>query len=148
MARLMLLAISAMFLCDADVPTAMRLVPERHRSVEFPAGQDLPFLPSLMPAVGGQSQTPAQTKKDQTLTPESRLALIRYVSGEFARAVRPLPAGKQGLYVKAGQPINEEMLHRAVATHGAAINPGDSEQLTRLEIRSEEHTSELQSPVQ
>src|SRR5712692_9334235 len=138
MSRLMLIAISAMFLCDADVPTALRLVPERHRSVEFPAGQDLPVLPSLMPAVGGQGQAPAQTKKAQTLTPESRLALIRYVSGEFAHAVRPLPAGKAGLYVKAGQPINEEMLHRAVATHGAAINPGDSVQLTRLEIRDKD----------
>src|SRR5712692_6420090 len=39
MARLMLIAISAMFLCDADVPTAMRLVPERHRSVDPPPRQ-------------------------------------------------------------------------------------------------------------
>src|SRR3989475_2938885 len=138
MARLMLIAISAMFLCDADVPTAMRLVPERGRAVEFPAGQDLPVLPSLMPAVGGQGQAPAQTKKAQTLTPESRLALIRYVSGEFAHAVRPLPAGKQGLYVKAGQPLNDEKLHRAVAPHGAAVNAGDSVQLTRLGIRDKD----------
>src|SRR5260370_21839988 len=129
MSRLMLIAVSAMFLWDGDVPTAMRLVPERGRAVEFPAGQDLPVLPSLMPAVGGQGQAPAQTKKAQTLTPESRLALIRYLSGEFAHAVRPLPAGEQSLYVKAGQPINEEMLHPAVATHRPAINPGASVQL-------------------
>ncbi len=104
--------------------------------VEFPAGQDLPVLPSLMPAVG-QSQTPApaQKKKSQTLTPESRLALIRFVSGEFAHAVQPLPAGKEGFYLKAGQPVNEEMLNRAVATHGAAIRAGDSVQLTHLEFR-------------
>ncbi len=137
MLRLMLIAISAMFLWDGNVPTAMRLVPERHRSVEFPAGQDLPVLPSLMPAVDTPSQA-KKVKKDQPLSPESRLALIRYVSGEFAHAVRPLPAGKAGLYVKAGQPINEELLHRAVATHGAAINPGDSVQLTRLEIRDKD----------
>src|SRR2546425_12725409 len=101
MARVMLIAVSAMFMCDADVPTAMRLVPERHRSVEFPAGQDLPVLPSLMPAVDTPSQA-KKVKKDQPLTPESRLALIRYVSGEFARAVRPLPAGEEEGYGKAG----------------------------------------------
>src|SRR5712691_1257481 len=134
MSRLMLIAISAMFLWDGDVPTAMRLVPERHRSVEFPAGQDLPVLPSLMPAV----DTPSQAKKDQRLTPESRLALIRYVSVDVARSVTQLPAGKAGLYVKAGQPINDEVLDRAVATHGAAINAGDSVQLTRLEIRDKD----------
>src|SRR2546422_9898701 len=124
MARLMLIANSAMFLCDADVPTAMRLVPERHRSVEFPAGQDLPVLPSLMPAVDTQSQAPARAKKAQTLTPESRLALIRYVSGEFARAVRPLPAGKGSLYVKAGQPVKDKAVHRAGGHHRAASKAG------------------------
>ena len=134
MFRLVLLAISAILLFDADVPTAMRLLPERRHTVEFPAGQDLPVLPSLTPAV----DTQAQTKKAQTLTDESRLALVRYISGEFARAVRPLPAGKEGLYVKAGQPLNEEMLHRQVATHGAAIRAGDSVQLTRLEFREKD----------
>ncbi len=134
MSRLVLLAISALFLCDADVPTVMRLLPERRRAVEFPPGQDLPVLPLLMPA----EDTQAQARKDQPLTPESRLALVRYVSGEFARAIRPLPAGKDGLYVKAGQPLNEETLHRAVATHGAAINPGDSVQLTHLEFRNKD----------
>src|SRR5260370_27071488 len=117
MLRLMLIAISAMFLCDADVPTAMRLVPERRRSVEFPAGQDLPVLPSLMPAVDTQSQA-KQAKKDQPLSPESRLALIRYVSGEFAHAVRPLPAGGGGRHREEGQPGNDEMLRPGGAPDG------------------------------
>ncbi len=136
MSRLVLLAISFFFLCGADVPRATRLLPERSPGVEFPAGQDLPVLPSLMSAVD-QAQAPAaaQKKKSQTLTPESRLALIRFVSGEFAHAVQPLPAGKEGFYMKAGQPVNEEMLNRAVATHGAAIRAGDSVQLTHLEFR-------------
>lgn len=137
MFRAVLLTISVFLLCDADLPRAMRLVPERSRKVEFPAGEEIPVLPSLMPAAGGQGQT-AQTKKSQTLTPESRLTLIRFVSGEFAHAVKALPAGKQGFYVKAGQPLNEEQLHRAVATHGAAINPGDSVQLTHLEFRDKD----------
>src|SRR5260370_17101263 len=97
MPRLVLLAISVFCFCDVDVAKARGLVPERNSSVEFPAGQDLPVLPSLMPAVG-QSQTPAPApkKKAQTLTPESRLALIRFVSGEFAHAVQPLPGGREG----------------------------------------------------
>ncbi|HYL09276.1 MAG TPA: hypothetical protein VEU31_00940, partial [Candidatus Acidoferrales bacterium] len=138
MFRVFLLTISVFLLCDADLPTVMRLAPERSRKVEFPAGEEIPVLPSLMPAAVGQGQTPAPAKKAQTLTPESRLTLIRFVSGEFARAVRALPAGKQGFYVKAGQPLNEELLHRAVATHGAAINAGDSVQLTRLEFRDKD----------
>src|SRR5438132_2324089 len=33
---------------------------------------------------------------DLTLQESSKLTLIRYVSGEFAKAVKPLPAGKEG----------------------------------------------------
>src|SRR5260370_21030838 len=138
MARLMLIAVSAMFLCDADVPTAMRLVPERHRTVEFPAGQDLPVLPSLMPAVDTQAQA-KNAKKDQPLSPESRLALVRYVSGEFAHAVRPLPAGEARPYVRAGPPINDEMLHPAVATPRAATNTRRALHVHRLGIRGKDN---------
>src|SRR5713226_6372781 len=48
MLRLMLIAVSAMFLCDADVPTAMRLVPERHGSVDPPPRQ-VPSVSKLVP---------------------------------------------------------------------------------------------------
>jgi hypothetical protein len=65
----------------------------------------------------------------------SKLNLIRYVSGEFAKAIKPLPAGKEGFHVNVGKPLESDLLDRAVATHGPAVNTGDNVQITRLEFR-------------
>jgi hypothetical protein len=46
-----------------------------------------------------------------------------------------MPAGKQGFVLNVGKPLNSEMLNRAVATHGAAVNTGDDVQITKLEFR-------------
>jgi hypothetical protein len=73
--------------------------------------------------------------KNTRLQDNSKLALIRYVSGEFVKAVKPLPAGKEGFLVVVDKPVNTEMLERAVATHGAAVNTGDNVQITKLEFR-------------
>ena len=56
------------------------------------------------------------------------------MSGEFARAIKPLPAGKEGFIVHVGQPMDADMLDRQVATHGAAVNTGDHVQITKLEF--------------
>ena len=45
---------------------------------------------------------------DSRLSPETRLVLIRYVSGEFAKAKISLPGGKKGFHVQVGQPLNPE----------------------------------------
>ena len=84
-----------------------------------------------------QSQTQGTSSaKNTTLQETSKLALIRYVSGEFAKAIKPLPAGKEGFLVRVGKPLESEILDRAVATHGAAVNTGDNVQITRLEFRA------------
>jgi len=77
----------------------------------------------------------AQPKKGSTLQENSKLALIRYVSGEFAKARRPVPGGKEGIILSPDKPLNEEFLDRAIATHGAAVNTGDNVQITGLEFR-------------
>jgi len=46
-----------------------------------------------------------------------------------------LPAGKDGFHVTVGKPLQTEALDRAVATHGPAVNTGDSVQITKLEFR-------------
>src|SRR5260221_12276385 len=61
--------------------------------------------------------------------------MIRYVSGEFAKATRNLPAGKEGFLLYVGKPLSPELLERAVATHGAAVHVGDAAQITKLEFR-------------
>ena len=91
------------------------------------AGQDLPDLPAEPVTVPAKAQS-------GPLQPTSRLTLIRYVHGEFARVVQPIPAGKKGFHLKAGAPIDEKALRMAVASSGAAINPGDQAQITSLEF--------------
>jgi hypothetical protein len=78
----------------------------------------------------------ASHQKQATLQDQSKLDLIRYVSGEFAKATKPLPAGKEGFLYYVGKPVSAELLNSAVATHGAAVNSGDNVQITKLEFRA------------
>ena len=75
------------------------------------------------------------------LRDDSKLQLIRFISGEFAKALKPMPGGKEGFLVYVGKPVNDELLNRAVATHGAAVNTGDPVQITKLDFRA--HTIEV-----
>jgi hypothetical protein len=137
MPKLFILALTLLLFADADVPHINSLRPNSGPLETFPPGEDIPLFPSFEPTVtDAQSTTPTKTKaKSATLQEASKLELIRYVSGEFAKAVKPMPAGKEGFLIYVGKPINSEMLDRAVATHGAAVNTGDNVQITRLEFR-------------
>jgi hypothetical protein len=64
--------------------------------------------------------------------------LIRYVSGEFAKARKPIPGGKDGFVIYTDKPLNLDSLNRTISMHGAAINTGDPTQITKLEFK--EHT--------
>src|ERR1700682_528435 len=134
MFRPALVAMQLLFLFNADLPSAFRLRFQNDTNVEFPAGISLPVLPDL----AERQDKPKASVQNEPLTAEQRLVLVRYVSGEFAKALKPLPAGKQGLRMKVGEPLNQQMLDRAVATHGAAVNTGDSVQVTHLEFKVRE----------
>lgn len=122
----------------ADVPGVDRFRPSSTSAVEYPEG-DISILPSVISSFDEHQTEPAPAgQKKGTLQEQSKLDLIRYVSGEFAKATKPLPAGKDGFMVYVGQPIMTDQLERAVATHGAAINNGDSVQITKLEFH--DHT--------
>ena len=130
-----LLAIAAMLLADADVPRVTYLRPPRPSPpVEIPPGQSIPVLPDLtLPA---EPQQPA--KKSDRLQPESRLQLVRYISGEFVKLVKPLPGGKKGFRIQVGQPLNEQVLRQLLANNGAAGSSGDMVQITKIEFKSQE----------
>ncbi|HKM67733.1 MAG TPA: hypothetical protein VJX70_11245 [Candidatus Acidoferrum sp.] len=101
------------------------------------AGESIPILPVMLAAddpQSGSQQNPAAAKS-ATLTEPSKLALIRYVSGEFAKARKPIPGGKEGFVLYTDKPLNLEYLDRVISTHGAAINTGDKAQITKLEFR-------------
>lgn len=122
---------------DADVPRAMGLrTPDASARPSF-SNTEVAIFPTLTPEDPQQQPAPSQPRKDK-LQETSKLELIRYVSGEFAKAAKSLPAGKEGFLQYAGKPLNQELLERAVATHGAAVHAGDNAQITKLEFR--DHT--------
>ncbi len=139
MLHLACIALAVLLLTDADIPRGLRWKPEPASQVEFPPGQSLPLLPDLTPAAEQQTPTP----KAAQLQPQSRLEIVRYVSGEFARAVKPLPAGKKGFRIKVGQPLDEKVLQQLVASNGSAVSTGDSVQVTKLEFRDHEIVVDL-----
>jgi hypothetical protein len=142
---------TAALLLSADVSSGViRLRSPESERVEFPSSENLPVLPDMSSradqdqspqptASGAKSEKSGKDKgKDQPLQPESRLTLVRYVSGEYARVVQPIPAGKKGLHIKVGEQPDQKQLGLTIATAGSAINPGDKAQITGLEFKDRE----------
>jgi len=103
-------------------------------------GESVQIVASPVPApVEGQEGQPAPDNPQM----DFRLEIIRYVSGELARAVRPLPRGKQGFLMKIGQPLDQAQLERAVASRGAAMRPGDAAQITHIDFRGHQIVVEI-----
>ncbi len=142
MSNWLALSLTLLLFADADVPRVNSLRPPANPAHGFPTDEGIPLFPNAAASSDnahsqGQSQsknTPAA--KNATLQETTKLSLIRYVSGEFAKAVKPLPAGKEGFHVSVGKPLEIAMLDRAVATHGPAVNTGDNVQITKLEFRA------------
>ena len=126
-------------LAAADLPKLPFLQSDFRKPEDSPLpGEKIPVLPALLTTdrQQGTPQTKSASSKATSLTEPSKLALIRFVSGEFAKVKRPIPGGKEGFILYTDKPINQEYLDRTIATHGAAINIGDNAQITKLEFRS------------
>ena len=63
------------------------------------------------------------------------MLLTRYVGGEFAKAIQPIPGGKKGFKYPVGKPLDPQSLRDAVRLWGTAANAGDTVQITKLEFR-------------
>jgi hypothetical protein len=145
MLRIASMMAAVALLLSADAPGIIHLLPPADQRVEFPASENLPVLPD-MPAANDQdhsapSDAPnakSAKPKDEPLHPESRLALVRFVDGEFARVMQPIPGGKNGFHLKAGVPLDEKVLRQALGNSGSAINPGDKAQITGLAFKDRE----------
>jgi hypothetical protein len=83
------------------------------------------------------------TDQPSELQPQSRLSIIRFVDGEFAKLVEPLPRGKKGFKILAGKPLDDKALQDALRIQGAAANQGETVQITRIEFRSHEIVFEI-----
>ncbi len=118
----------------ADIPglTSFRSAPPSLENT-FPA--------ALASARADASPAPTVQSPDQSskaLQPQSRLLLVRFVDGEFARVVQPLPGGKKGFKVPAGKPLDMQHLSDALRLYGTAASQGDTVQVTSIEFRADQ----------
>jgi len=93
---------------------------------------------SISPVAITDTQDSSKPSKSIPLQGSSRILLIRYVDGEFAKVVQPLPGGKHGYKVVVGKPINKQSLSDAVRLYGLVASPGDVVQITGMEFRTHE----------
>jgi hypothetical protein len=107
-----------------------------------PPVRTAPVAPQPVADAGPEPTLPVKDK-DSRLSQENRLQLIRYVSGEFAKARISLPGGKKGLRVRPGQPIDQQALLNALRENGVAISPGDDVQITKLDFGGSDITIEI-----
>jgi hypothetical protein len=131
MFRISSLATALLLISTLDVPWVYPLRPQP----VLPGQMALPALvypPDIFLAIVEQS-----TKKSAELQPASRLDLVRYVDGEYAKVVLPIPSEKHGFRFKPGQPVDPKQLHQALI-HGSAANPGDQIQITNIDFRAKE----------
>ncbi|MGB7438155.1 MAG: hypothetical protein WBR26_19430 [Candidatus Acidiferrum sp.] len=136
--------LSLLLYASGDVPDLPHVSPTssstQSKADAFTPEDRIPLYPAVISAEPQDQSKPSQSpaKKNDTLQEMSKLQLIRYVSGEFAKAKKPLPGGKDGFVLYANKPVDEQNLSRAVSAHGIAVNTGDNAQITKLEFREHE----------
>src|ERR1700688_1405218 len=138
------LALTFLLFADADVPQLNSLRPPASSNLGTLPGDEIPLFGNDTSDSDQQSPLSTQDKtqsdsKNTSLQDSSRLNLIRYVSGACARAIKHLPAGKDGFTVHIGQPTDFDMLDLQVATHCAAVSTGDHVQITNLEFHEKQN---------
>lgn len=69
---------------------------------------------------------------------QSKLTIIRYVDGEYAKAIQPLPHEKTGYKIRVGKPLDVKSLQDEIRREGSIAGVGDTVQITRIEFRSRE----------
>jgi hypothetical protein len=133
MFRLSTIVLATFVFASPNVPEVFHLreIPDLIGAANL--APDLASLSNLM--LGGMSQAPP---KSTHLGQDSELAIVRYVDGEFAKAVRPIPAWKKGFKIEPGKPVDENALRSALSNSGAAANPGDTVQVTNLAFHEKE----------
>lgn len=130
--RLTLLITSLVFV-GANAPDGTRSRPL------LPGLSDPPVFPaSTVPPDIFMAVTQDGSKEPASLGPQTRLEIIRYVSGEFAKAVKPLPGGAKGFKIEVGKKLDDKELTSALRSHGQAASPGDTVQITALEFRAKQ----------
>lgn len=119
----------------------------RHKDDPAPATKapENPAQPAAPPDSAAANSQPVAPPPDNAppLSEQTKLQLLRYVDGEYAKVLTPLPGGKDGYHIKAGVSGDQDSLRKALMTSGVVLNVGDSVQITRVEF----HDREIQLDV-
>jgi len=133
------LTLAFLLLTDADVPRVNSLRSPANPSPSFPSDEEIPLFPNA-PASQDNAQSPSQPhQKLRRLRRTPRPGRFKALPdplrlGEFAKAIKSLPAGKEGFHVNVGKPLETELLI-APLLHAPGLNTGDKVQITKLEFR-------------
>jgi len=85
-----------------------------------------------------QLQVHSPKESNGRLSEQGKLDLVRYVDGEYAKVLVPLPHEKRGFKVAVGKPLNVKDLQYELRHNGAIANPGDTVQITKLEFHAKD----------
>lgn len=117
------------------------------------AGKHIPFYPSqiflsiflCLLVVGCTRFCSALLAKEasQALSDENRMAIIRGVSSEYARARITLPRGEKALVIDKNGNYSENNLKALLMKYGPAVDAGQELQITRIEFRAQEILFEI-----
>src|SRR5437870_4111106 len=77
------------------------------------------------------------------LQPQSRMAIIRGLTAEYATLKIPLPRGKKGLSLTANGQVDQESLKREISQNGTAVQPNILVQITQVEFQDKEIVFEI-----
>ena len=77
------------------------------------------------------------------LKPQSRLAIVRSLTAEYATLKVPLPRGKKGLVLNANGQVDEESLKHEITQNGTAQRPNVLVQITQVGFQDKEIVFEI-----
>jgi hypothetical protein len=136
MPRWSYICVAFLLTAPSDVPHGSSLRTTSSNTAQ--QGATLPTLSDIFLSVTGNEDS-----KQSTLAVQERLQIVRFVDGEFAKAVRPLPADKKGFRYEARATINDKDLDKEISSHGLAARPGDTVQITNVIFREKEIVVEI-----
>ena len=133
---------------DQSGPPTLRYNKPGSQTDEKPADQKPAAKPTAAQpdsADPNASSQPVAPPPDNAppLKEESKLQLLRFVDGEYAKVLTPLPGGKAGYHIKAGAPVDQDSLRKALMAGGPALNVGDSVQITKVEFHDRDIQLEI-----
>jgi len=77
------------------------------------------------------------------IKPETRMAIIRGLTAEYANLRVPLPRGKKGLVLSSDGKVDEQSLRKEITQNGTAIAPNNLVQLTAIGIENKSIVVEI-----